>query len=142
MPSVDPVVLDTHVFLWFYEGIRVSKKVVRRIERAAEDNQLFVGAMTPWEIAMGARTGRIRVKGNVLQWVDTALKTIGAGVAAIEPAIAVDAVELPGNWKHADPIDRLIVATTRHLDAKLVTADEEILEYAATVKAVRVLEPR
>jgi len=141
MPSVEPLVLDTHVFLWFYEGVRVSKKVVRRIEAAAEANDLFVGAMTPWEIAMGARTGRIRVKGNVLQWIDAALKTIGAAVAPIEPAIAVDAVDLPGNWNHGDPIDRLIVATARHLDATLVTADTEILEYAATVKAVRVLEP-
>src|SRR5689334_21697511 len=106
MPSVEPIVLDTHVFLWFYEGIRVSKKVVRRIEAAAEANELFVGAMMPWEIAMGARTGRIRVKCNVFQWIDTALKTIGAAVAPIEPAIAVDAVDLPGNWKHGDPIDR------------------------------------
>ncbi|HEY2509892.1 MAG TPA: type II toxin-antitoxin system VapC family toxin [Polyangiaceae bacterium] len=133
--------LDTHVFLWFYQGARISKKVARRIEEAGAADELFVAAMTPWEIAMGARTGRIRVHGNVLDWIETALQKVAAGIAPIVPAIAVDAVELPGNWEHGDPIDRLIVATARHLDAILITADAKILDYAAKVKAIRVLEP-
>jgi len=141
MPSAEPLVLDTHVFVWFYGGVRVSKKVVKRIEAAAAASELYVAAMTPWEIAMGARAGRIRVHGNVLQWIEAALRAVSASVAPLEPAVAVDAVDLPGNWRHADPIDRLIVATARHLDACLVTADAEILDYAAKVKAVRVLEP-
>lgn len=141
MRSPETLVLDTHVFLWFYEGIRISKRVGRRIEASAEAGNLFIGAMTPWEIAIGARTGRIRLKGNVLQWIETAVRAIGAGVVPIEPAVAVDAVDLPGDWQHADPVDRLLVATARHLDATLVTADSKILDYATTVKAVRVLEP-
>jgi PIN domain nuclease of toxin-antitoxin system len=141
MPSPETLVLDTHVFLWFYGGMRVSRKAVTRIEKAAAANELHIAAMTPWEIAMGARTGRIRVRGNVLQWIEAALKATAAGIAPIAPAVAVDAVDLPGDWQHGDPIDRLIVATARHLDARLVTADAEILDYAAKTKAVRVLEP-
>jgi PIN domain nuclease of toxin-antitoxin system len=142
MPSkTETLVLDTHVFLWFYQGQRVSKKVVRRIEAAASVNELYVAAMTPWEIAMAARAGKLRVQGNVLHWVETALRTVAAGVAPLEPAVAVDAVDLPSHWSHGDPADRLTVATARHLDAILVTADNAILDYAAKVKAVRVLEP-
>jgi hypothetical protein len=74
MPSAETLVLDTHVFLWFYAGVRVSRKVVARIERAAAANGLHVAAMTPWEIAMAARAGRIRVRGNMLQWLETAPK--------------------------------------------------------------------
>ena len=48
----------------------------------------------------------------------------------IEPAIAVDSVRLPGSF-HADPADRFIVATSRHLASPLVTADRAILAYAA-----------
>ncbi len=44
-------------------------------------------------------------------------------------------------WKHADPADRLIVATARHLNALLVTRDGAILDYAEESKAVRTLEP-
>ncbi len=141
MRSGEILLLDTHVFLWFYAGVRVSRKVVARIERAAAASALHVAAMTPWEIAMGARAGRIRLRGNVLQWIETALKATAVQIAPIAPAVAVDAFDLPGNWHHGDPIDRLIIATARHLDALLVTADAEILEYARNAKAVRTLEP-
>ncbi len=141
MRSAETLVLDTHVFLWFYAGVRVSRKVVARIERAAAANALHIAAMTPWEIAMGARAGRIRLRCNVLEWIETAIKSTAVGIAPFAPAVAVDAVDLPGNWQHGDPIDRLIVATARHLDAMLVTADAEILDYARQAKAVRVLEP-
>jgi len=53
-------------------------------------------------------------------------------------AIAVDAVNLA--WDHADPSDRIIVATARRLGAPLVTADPAILEFAASSRAVRVVE--
>ncbi|MBL0195268.1 MAG: PIN domain-containing protein [Myxococcales bacterium] len=42
------------------------------------------------------------------------------------PQIAVGAVQL--SWSHADPADRLIVATARVNKAALVTADERIRE--------------
>jgi PIN domain nuclease of toxin-antitoxin system len=138
MSSAETLVLDTHVFLWFYEGVRVSRRVVRRIEAAAASGALCVAAMTPWEIAMGAKAGRLRLRGTVLGWIESALTAVSAAVAPVVPAIAVDAVELP--WGHRDPIDRLIVATARHLGGILVTADTEILEYATTTKAVRVLD--
>ena len=57
----------------------------------------------------------------------------------LELAIAVDAVNPPA-WDHADPSDRIIVATAWRLRAVLVTADSAILDYAAATKAVRVVE--
>jgi PIN domain nuclease of toxin-antitoxin system len=38
----------------------------------------------------------------------------------------------------ADPLDRLLVSTARHLDAVFVTADRQILEYASETGNVRV----
>ena len=46
------------------------------------------------------------------------------------PVIAIDSVRLPGEF-HADPADRLIVATVRHRRVPLVTADQAILACAA-----------
>ena len=40
----------------------------------------------------------------------------------------MDSVRLPRSF-HADPADRLIVATARHWDAPLLTADDAILAY-------------
>lgn len=98
-----------------------------------------MSAITPWEIALGVRGGRIRVAGDVLECIDAALDALSCAVASLEPAIAVDAVNLPAR-DHADPSDRIIVATARRLRAALVTADSAILDYAAATKAVRVVE--
>ena len=46
------------------------------------------------------------------------------------PAIALDSVRLPGDF-HADPADRLIIATARYWRVPLFTADQAILDYAA-----------
>jgi PIN domain nuclease of toxin-antitoxin system len=133
------LVLDTHAFIWAHKGVRIGKRTERRIMTAAKSHELFISAITPWEIALGIRRGRIRVAGDVLEWMEDALDALSCAVASLEPAIAIDAVNLPA-WDHADPSDRIIVATARRLGAVLVTADGAILDYAAATKAVRVLE--
>jgi PIN domain nuclease of toxin-antitoxin system len=132
------LVLDTHALIWAHTGIRISKKIAKQIEAAGLGNQLFISAITPWEIALGVRRGRIKIAGDVLPWIADALDALSAAVAFLEPAIAVDAVDLA--WDHADPSDRIIVATARRLGAALVTADTAILAFARSTKAVRVLE--
>ncbi len=132
------LVLDTHALIWAHLGIRIPKRIERKILAAGKVNELFVSAVTPWEIALGVRRGRIKIAGDVLEWIHDALDALSAGVAALEPAIAVDAVDL--GWDHADPSDRIIVATARRLGAALVTADTAILDFAAATRAVRVLE--
>ena len=46
------------------------------------------------------------------------------------PSIAIDAVRLPGEL-HADPADRMIIATARAANFPLLTADGAILAYGA-----------
>jgi PIN domain nuclease of toxin-antitoxin system len=86
------------------------------------------------------RRGKVRVNGPVLEFITESLRETRTSVAPLEPAVAVDAVDLPA-WEHGDPADRLIVATARHLQGVLVTRDVAILDYAASTKAVRVLDP-
>ena len=66
-----------------------------------------------------------------------ALDLPGLVLAPIEPAIAVDSVRLPGRF-HADPADRMIVATARRCGVPLVTADRAILSYAANGRLLAV----
>jgi len=113
---------------------------MRKLDRAGNAGVLYVAAITPWEVAMLARAGKLRVAGTLLEWLVGALQGTRTAVALLEPAVAVDAVELPA-WGHGDPADRLIVATARHLDAILVTRDTAILQYAGEAKAVRAIEP-
>jgi PIN domain nuclease of toxin-antitoxin system len=134
------LVLDTHVLIWAHKGVRISKRVEKLINSAANKHELYVSAITPWEIAVGVRRGRIRLSGDVLEWIHEALDALGVAVASLDPSVAVDAVNLPA-WDHPDPADRIIVATARKLGASLVTADSEIIDYATETKSVRAVEP-
>jgi PIN domain nuclease of toxin-antitoxin system len=138
----DRFVLDTHV--WFDLALgrtgTFTPRVLRRVDAAAQGSTLYIAAVTPWEVAMLARAGKIRSPGPVLAFVLGALRHTRTAVAPFEPATAVDAVELP--WDHRDPADRWIVATARALDAVLVTRDGAMLDYATGAKAVRTLDPR
>jgi hypothetical protein len=49
--NVGMLVLDTHALIWAHKGVRISKKVERQITRAAARHELFVSAITPWEVA-------------------------------------------------------------------------------------------
>ena len=100
------------------------------MERTRDAEGLGVSAITPWEIAMLVAKGRLHLALEVGVWVDRALSLPGVALLPIEPAIAVDSVRLPGEF-HADPADRLIVATARHWPATLLTGDHAILRYAA-----------
>lgn len=100
-----------------------------QIEAAARANEVLVSAITPWEIAMLSGKGRLALGREIGDWLDEALATPGIALAPITPGIAVDSVGLPGDF-HADPADRLIVATARHANATLFTADRAILDYA------------
>lgn len=64
-----------------------------------------------------------------MQWIRSALGRPGVALVPLEPEIAVASTRLPFEM-HADPADRIIVATARHLGATLVTADRALLELA------------
>lgn len=79
---------------------------------------------------MLAEKGRLPLARETGAWLDEALAMPGITLAPITPALAVDSVGLPGNF-HADPVDRLIIATARQANATVFTVDRAILDYAA-----------
>ncbi len=126
------IVLDTHTLIWLIAGDRRLGETARAaIEESAQTDRAAVSAITPWEIAMLAEKGRLRLGREVRSWIDEALALPGIFLAPIEPAVAIDSVRLPGGF-HADPADRFIVSTARRFDAPVITADRAILSYAAT----------
>ena len=124
------IVLDTHVLVWAVEGDRRLGTNARAAIEAAERAQAIgISAVTPWEIALLAERNRLRLVQEVGTWIEAVLALPGMRLMPIEPTVALDSVRLPGPF-HADPADRLIIATARHSGARLVTADGTILSYA------------
>lgn len=125
------ILLDTHALVWAVHGDqRLGTSAVAAIEEARRSDRLGVGAIAPREIALLVEQDRLRLALDVGAWLDAALGVKGVDLLAVEPAIAMDSVRLP--WRfHADPADRLIVATARHWGVPLASADRAIIEYAA-----------
>jgi PIN domain nuclease of toxin-antitoxin system len=123
------ILLDTHVLVWLLEDSgRIAESVHEQLQLAADEDCLFVSAITPWEIAMLVAKGRLRLGQDVADWLSAALGLPGIHLEPLSPAVAVASTRLP--WgAHPDPADRILLATARHLDAVLVTADGRILEY-------------
>ena len=130
----DRLLLDTHVWLWLALGVPGTIKPALRkaIERAGESTTLFVSILSVWEIAMLESKGRLILPMTVEEWIERALARPEITLLGLtQPRTAIDSCRLPGTF-HADPADRLLVATARSENAALVTRDRKILDYAAT----------
>ena len=125
------IVLDTHVLIWAVnDDSRLGKTARQIIDDMTQHSRVLIAAITPWEIAMLAQKGRIALGNDVGRWISRALALPGVALAPLEAPISVDSVRLPGDF-HADPADRMIVATARFHQVPLMTADQAILTYGA-----------
>ncbi len=123
------IVLDTHALIRVVNDDPMLGSAARTvIDDTVRTDFVLVSAITAWEIALLAEKGRLHLGREVGAWIKTVLALPGVRLAPIEPERAVDSVRLPGSF-HADPADRIIVATARHWDAPLLTADGAILDY-------------
>ncbi len=124
------IVVDTHVLIWTLQNDKRLGPDARKTIVAAQSGGIHVSAITVWEIALLAQKGKLGLGREVGEWIDAELALSGIVLAPIIPAIATDSVRLPGVF-HADPADRLIIATARHAGLPLLTADRAILDYGA-----------
>ncbi len=123
-------VLDTHTWIWFLNADqRLGPQSRAAIIAATTDDNAFVSAITLWEIAMLVAKGRLSLQSDPRDWLEFHAARPGFRVHPLSPAVAIGSTTLPAG-PHGDPADRIIIATARHLAARLVTADRQILSYA------------
>ena len=124
-----PILLDTHAWVWWVtEDPRLSRKAARAIQRATRAEGVWLSAISVWEVAKKVEKKRLVLDRPLRQWMDQALGVSGLLLAELTPRILLDACELPQPF-HGDPADQLIVASTRHYGAQLVTRDERLRSY-------------
>lgn len=133
-----PLVIDTHVWVWFAMGdaSKLRKSIPDALEQAAREQRLFASVASVWEIALKAERGELLVGADLHAWVAEQQMPPGVRLLSIVAAVAIDATALPP-WirrtdgrPHRDPNDRFIVATARRRNAVLVTCDGPVLDYA------------
>ena len=125
------LLLDTHVLIWLAEGAEeLGEQARRAIDEATNGAGLAVSAISFWEIALLAERGRISLAEPVRAWRERVLAAPGLLESALDGAVGVEAVQLPGEL-HADPVERILIATARLTGWRLATRDRRILDYAA-----------
>jgi PIN domain nuclease of toxin-antitoxin system len=137
------LLLDTHTWIWSQAGEarRVGRRARQLLNRAGRLNQIRVSAASIFEVAALHTAGRLMLSVPIERWIREALASPGAALSELTPTIAIDAGCIPRSAL-ADPLDRLLVATARQLDATLLTADRRILDYASQTGVVRVQDAR
>ena len=133
------LLLDTHVWLWSVDGDarKIGRRTRQSLLRAESREAIRISPASLFELTALHALGRVRLSRPVEQWIDEALEAAGVRIAELSPAIAIDAGAIPRDAL-ADPLDRLLVATARRLDATFLTSDVRILDYAAATRNVQV----
>lgn len=121
------LLLDTHVWIWFSNGNEDLSKPTRKLINQAD--KLFIAAISLWELSMLEAKNRIVLEMPCVEWINQSLALANIQVLPLTTPIAVDSCHLPGNF-HDDPADRLIVASARVANLKLMTRDQRILSYS------------
>ncbi len=123
------IVLDTHVWLWWLSNPEtLSREAAGAIQQAVEEGKLYISSISAWEMAMLVSKGRLELTIDAGDWLRKAEALPFITFVPVDNTIAMRAVSLPGHF-HADPADRIIVATAMTIGAKLVTKDRKILDY-------------
>jgi len=129
MPKTERLLIDTHIWIWLMEGIEeLAVEQVSRLDRAARLGNLFVSAISTWEVATLAAKGRIVLSVPLGEWMRKALSQSGLQLLPLAPEVSVESVQLTGF--HGDPADRILVATARLEDLTLATRDRRILAWS------------
>lgn len=118
------LLLDTHALVWWDLGEGLTEAAADAIHRA---DQVYVSAVSGWEIAIKASLGRIETTRQVSRVAaESGFEELPVRLAHTE-ALA----DLP--WHHRDPFDRMLVAQARSEGLTLVTRDRVLGRYGVKV---------
>jgi PIN domain nuclease of toxin-antitoxin system len=132
MPATSdgPLLLDTHIVVWYAEGHPTLKRSqVERLDRAAAQDGLTVSAMSARELAWLTQHGRLVLAPDVRTWVGRLQRELRITFLGVDAEIAQESALLPGEPPR-DPVDQLLCAAARVHGLTLVTRDAQILRYA------------
>ena len=124
------IILDTHVLIWLLlNDDRIGEQTRGVIRNAWAESDVAVSAITFWEVAMLHEKERLSLLADIESW-RAGLLDSGLIEIAVDGRVGIRAAELEDF--HADPADRVIVATTLE-GHRLVTADRRILGWSGNL---------
>jgi PIN domain nuclease of toxin-antitoxin system len=119
--------LDTCAIVWIAAD---PEKLSRSTSAAVSDPdaEVLVSAVSAAEIACACERGRLELDRHWKTWFRFVVTENGWEVLDVSLRIIEEAWSLPDEF-HADPADRVMVATARTMDLVVITGDQRILQY-------------
>jgi PIN domain nuclease of toxin-antitoxin system len=122
------LLVDTHVLLWALSSPE-SLSPLARAALVEPDNEVFVSAVTAWEISIKTAIGKLRAPSDLEQQVRR-LRFRPLPIT-FEHGLAVR--DLP--MIHRDPFDRMLIVQAKAHGLTLLTSDKAIMQYDVATMA-------
>lgn len=123
------LLLDTHTFLWWTaDDPQLSSAARAAIANAAND--VFISAVSGWEMAIKARLGRLPLPEPPDSFMARMIGRHALSVLPVTMRHALHVFHLPEH--HSDPFDRLLVAQANLESMTLITNDAAIRRYSVS----------
>jgi PIN domain nuclease of toxin-antitoxin system len=120
------LLLDTHAALWWLSGDeRFGAQAARDL--SDETNRVLLSAAVVWEVAIKRALAKLEAPEDLVPTL------LGAGAQALPVSLdhAAAVERLPAH--HRDPFDRMLVAQATVEGAAIVSRDEALRPYGATL---------
>ncbi|HEY8749913.1 MAG TPA: type II toxin-antitoxin system VapC family toxin [Tepidisphaeraceae bacterium] len=124
------LLLDTNVFL----RMMTDETLLSPVAKAAladRGNELWVSAVSAWEIAIKTAIGKIRLSDPIELFISDGMRKAKAIELPIRAAHAVRVAALP--LHHNDPFDRLLLAQAQVESLTIVTSDRQFAPYGLPI---------
>lgn len=124
------LLLDTCTFLWLAaDSPRLSETA--RTHCREPGNEVFLSAVSAWEIAIKYRLGRLELPERPDRYVASRRRWLQVQALAFDEESAAHDVLLPD--RHRDPFDRALVSQAILNGLTIVTPDAAIARYPAPI---------
>jgi len=121
--------IDTNIILWLSENNPRIDKIKSLL--LAEETQIFVSAVSWWEIVIKKRTGKLELEFDEIFY-------LAKNHNFLELPVTNDYMkaylELP--QLHRDPFDHMLLAQAITCPMRLITSDSQLAEYSSLVMVI------
>ncbi len=122
------LLLDTCAIIFIAENQAIHPLARQEVAAASGSGGVLVSPISAWEIGLLATKRGFAFRPDPKAWFQSFMVNPGVRLAPLTPEMAIESSFLPP--LHADPADRLLIATARALAIPIVTRDRRILNYA------------
>jgi PIN domain nuclease of toxin-antitoxin system len=120
------LLLDTCVLIWLSDDAGKLSSGARNAV-GDETNQLYVSAISAWEVGIGVSKRRLQLQIDAPDWFRSIVTRYHLQVIEVSWMDAMGSTRLPDI--HGDPADRMIIATSLSHELTVVTPDPEFARY-------------